>query len=99
MLRPDHIKWLFEGNFTHPEAKAAKDHLTELGMCYLSLKLPAWLRALLGGGFLTSLNKNELVPGQIPDARPVKAKDSDTSAWCKALGRVPIQALQEKVAP
>ena len=98
-LRPDHIKWLFEGNFTHPEAKAAKDHFTELGTRYLSLQLPAWLRALLGGGLLTALNKNEPVPGQIPDARPVKAEDSDTSAWCKALGRVSTPAVQEKVAP
>ena len=29
------------------------------------------------------------------DARPV----TDTSAWCKALGRVSTPAVQEKVAP
>ena len=98
-LRPDHIKWLFEGIFEHPDAISAKDYFTELGSNYLSLKLPAWLRALLGGGLLTALNKNEPVPGQTPDARPVKAEDSDTSAWCKALGRVCTLAVQEYVAP
>ena len=98
-LRPDHIKWLFEGIFSHPEATSAKDRFTELGKRYLSLQLPAWLRALLGGGLLTALNKNEPVPGQMSDARPVKAENGDTSSWCKALGRASTPAVQEKVAP
>ena len=98
-LRPDHIKCLFNGVFSNPEAITAKDRFTEFGKLYLSRKLPPWLRTLLGGGLLTPLNKVEPVPSRSPDARPVKAEDLDTSLFCKALARDLTPAVKEVVIP
>ena len=97
-LRPDHVKVLFEGAFRHDEAKAAADSFIELGTLYLGCGLPPWLRRAFGGGLLTALIKNVKSNGTI-DARPIKAEDQDTSAWCKALARTTAPATLSKVAP
>ena len=97
--RPDHIKWLYTGVFHSREASAACDRFAALGAKYLSFGMPAWLRACLGGGLLTPLNKAEPNPSSEPDARPVKAEDTDTSTWCKALGRQCTSAVTDLVKP
>ena len=72
---------------SNTEAKSAAERFADLGNKYLSCRMPLWLRRHLGGGLLTALNKEAPLVEGISDARPVKAEDSDTSSWCKALGR------------
>ena len=64
-----------------------------------SCRMPLWLRRHLGWGLLTALNKEAPHVEGISDARPVKAEDSDTSSWSKALGRGLATAVKESVAP
>ena len=83
-----HIQVLADGVFVHPDASKAFEIFSELGSRYLFLGMPAWLRYCLGGGLLTPLNKKAPELNATPDARPVKAEDSDTSLWCKALASI-----------
>jgi hypothetical protein len=87
------------GVFEDGEAQDAFQHFTKLGSKYLAMGMPAWLRACLGGGLLTALNKSAPVSDQVPDARPVKAEDSDTSMWCKALARFQEAYVRNVVIP
>ena len=94
-----YIQVLALGVFDEGEAQDAFDNFTALGTKYLSMGMPAWLRACLGGGLLTALNKSAPVPDQTPDARPVKAEDSDTSLWCKSLARFTELSVRNEVVP
>jgi hypothetical protein len=98
-LRPDYLSALDTGRLSHPEAKDAKSNLELLGIKYLSFGLPPWPRRKLGGGLLTPLNKAAPVAGTPPDARPVKAEDSDTSAFCKTIARSTATPVKEAVSP
>ena len=94
-----HIQVLADGVFVHPDASKAFGLFSELGSRYLFLGMPAWLRYCLGGGLLTPLNKKAPEPNATPDARPVKAEDSDTSLWCKALASITKGPVLEQVKP
>jgi hypothetical protein len=94
-----YIQVLAQGVFVEGEARGAFENFTTLGSKYLSMGMPAWLRACLGGGLLTALNKSAPVLNETPDARPVKAEDSDTSLWCKALARFTEVPVRNEVIP
>ena len=94
-----HIQVLAEGVFVHPDASKAFGLFSELGSKYLFLGMPAWLRYCLGGGLLTALNKKAPELNATPDARPVKAEDSDTSLWCKALASISKGPVLDQVKP
>ena len=98
-LNVHYIQVLALGVFEDGEAQNAFDHFSKLGSLYISMGMPAWLRACLGGGLLTALNKATPVPEIMPDARPVKAEDSDTSLWCKALARITEGSVRSEVIP
>ena len=94
-----HMQVLADGVFDHPEAQNAFGVFAKLGLKYLFLGLPAWLRAILGGGLLTALNKSAPVAGGAIQARPIKAEDSDTILWAKALAKRLASSVLEVVAP
>jgi hypothetical protein len=99
-LRPDYITKLFKGNFSSPLASSAADLFTSLGVAYLEGTLPDWARTLLAGGLLTPLNKDKPhADNAFPDARPVKAEDSDTACWCKALAQDTQHLVRAAVIP
>ena len=52
-----------------------------------------------GGGFLTALSKETVVPGVDPEARPTKAEDFDCNAWTKAAQQVHTEACRDEVTP
>jgi hypothetical protein len=78
-LRPGHIKGLFKGFFSDPEAKQARESFEELGLLYLDGGMPRWLRRALTSGLLTPLVKKLPEHGEAPDARPTNAPDIDVS--------------------
>jgi hypothetical protein len=84
---------------TDSESSSALPLLQELGILFLNCSLPSWARALLGAGLLTPLNKNLPSSDDPVDARPVKAEDTDTSMWVKALGRSQAQLVSATVLP
>ena len=98
-LNVHYIQVLALGVFGDGEAQHAFGHFAKLGSKYISMGMPAWLRACLGGGLLTALNKVAPVPDKVSDARPVKAEDSDTSLWCKALARITEGPVRSEVIP
>jgi hypothetical protein len=98
-LKADYISKLYRGKMEDEEAGEAKISFQILGIMYLNGKMPSWARCLLGGGLLTPLNKEEPVPNESPDSRPVKAEDSDTAIWCKSLLGNHIQQVKEIVTP
>ena len=98
-LHADHIRKLLNGRMTDPESRSALPLFQELGILYLNCTLPPWVRAILGGGLLTPLNKNQPGPDHAVDARPVKAEDTDTSIWVKALGRAQAPIVRSVVLP
>jgi hypothetical protein len=65
-LRPGHIKGLFKGFFSDPEAKQARESFEELGLLYLDGGMPRWLRRALTSGLLTPLVKKLPEHGEAP---------------------------------
>jgi hypothetical protein len=59
------------------ESSAAFELFANLGSAYLGAQMPPWLRRRLGAGCLAALCKKAMVPGEVPDARLVKAEDFD----------------------
>ena len=98
-LRPNFLHVLYNGNFTHPEAKNARDNLELIGTKYLTGGFSPWFRRILGGGLLTPLNKVSPDAGTTPDQRPVRSEDSDTSAYCRALAREMAGPVKDAVIP
>ena len=94
-----HVQVLADGVFDHPEAQKAFAVFAKLGLKYLFLGMPAWLRACLGGGLLTALNKLPPVTGGSIEARPIKAEDSDTNLWAKALAKLLASSVLDVVRP
>ena len=82
-FRPGHIKGLFKGFFSDPDAKHARGSFEELGLLYLDGGMPHWLRRALTSGLLTPLVKKLPEQGEAPDARPTNAPDIDVSVWWK----------------
>jgi len=95
----DHISKLLDGRMTDPESCSALPLFIQLGVLYLNCTIPSWARILLGGGLLTPLNKSPPGIDGVIDARPVKAEDSDTSVWCKALQRAVTDRVRATVIP
>ncbi len=52
-----------------------------------------------GGGLLTALNKSAPASYQVPDARPVKAENSDTSMRCMARARFEEAYKRDEAIP
>jgi hypothetical protein len=94
-----HTQVLADGAFNHPDAQSAFGAFAKLGLRYLFLGMPAWLRACLGGGLLTALNKTAPVSNGSIQARPIKAEDSDTNMWAKALAKIMESAVLDVVGP
>ena len=94
-----HTQVLADGAFNHPDAQSAFGAFAKLGLRYLFLGMPAWLRACLGGGLLTALNKTAAVSNGSIQARPIKAEDSDTNMWAKALAKLMASAVLNVVGP
>ena len=98
-LRPGHIKGLFRGSFSDPEAKQARESFEELGLLYLDGGMPCWLRCALTSGLLTPLVKKLPEHGEAPDARPTNAPDIDVSIWWKTLQRSVNPAVRKLLTP
>ena len=71
-FRSYYAQALAVGRFSDPEANGAFAAFTRLGVLCLNTRSTPWLRRLLGSGLLTSLAKNQPVPGEKIDARPTK---------------------------
>ena len=76
-VHSDYLKVLVTGRMMCAESSAAFELFANLGSAYLGAQMPPWLRRRLGAGFLAALCKKAMVPGEVPDARLVKAEDFD----------------------
>jgi hypothetical protein len=98
-LHADHIRKFLDCRMTDPESSSALVFFQELGILYLNCSLPPWVRAILGTGLLTPLNKTLPNLDGTVDARPVKAEDTDTSVWVKTLARSQTPFVRNRVTP
>jgi hypothetical protein len=98
-MHSEYLKVLVTGRMICAESPAAFKLFANLGSAYLGAHMPPWLCRRFGAGCLTALCKKAMVPGEMPDARPVKAEDFDCSAWTKAAQQLHTPAVMDIVKP
>jgi len=98
-FRTDYARSLFITRSQDNEANSAPKLFKDLGILFFQGTVPPWARSCLLSGLLTPLNKKEVVAGEVTDARPVRAEDSDVKLWCQALGKVSTPEVRGLVTP
>ena len=100
----DYVKAFFEGKSDTGDDKGEGESRAaiaffSLGALFAAGKLSPWFTRILLAGVLVPLNKKAPVPGEIPDARPVKSEDADVASYAKEIRVKSVHAICEIVKP